>query len=239
MKKEPPIFQSIIERIMRDNGGHASLKLLSREFPNYADMSRIKGKTPLNSLRRELQRRSAFKKIGLGVYALTDAELPIAVVPKTQKEKTAKRHSDIQGMLLEIGNNRQECADTYTPDRNDVFNSMRLGSIATIKEMPNFTYSRIIETVRYADVIWFNNRGFPSSVFEVEHSTNFRSALIKFCELQDFHTDFWCVADQSRKQKFERELESAAFAAIKSRCKFRAYEDVETAYETAITPLAI
>lgn len=234
MKKER-IFQTIIERIMRDNGGHASLKLLSREFPNYAD-SRIKGKTPLASLRRELQRRDIFKKIGLGVYALEGAELPLQPDPKTKKEKTAKRHSDIQGMLLEIGNSRTECADTYTPDRGRVFNKMLLGSIATIRDIPRFTYDNIIDAVRYADVIWFNERGFPSSVFEVEHSTDFRDALMKFCELQDFNARFCCIADNSRRDKFKRELNRTAFSAIKDRCDFRPYEEVERSYERAIQP---
>ena len=241
MKQNTRIFQTIIERIMRDNNGHASLNLLYRKFPEYADMSVIKGKTPFASLRRELQRRDMFKRIGLGVYALQDAELPTAPAANTQKEKTAKRHSDIQGMLLEIGNSPQtpECVDTYTPDRGGIFNNMRLGSIATIDKMPPFTYDRVVDTVRYADVVWFNERGFPASVFEVEHSTDFRDALLKFCELQDFRARFCCIANEERRHKFEREIHKPAFAAIKERCQFRTYEDVENDYETALRRIAL
>ncbi len=229
----PPIFRSFIEAVMRANGGHASLKLLNREFERQAGKFPIAGKTPLNSLRREVQRKG-FKRIGIGVYALADAELPVAPAAKTQKEKTERRHSDIQGMLLEIGNSRHQCADTYTPDRTKIFNKMKLGSIATITEIPPFTYDKVIKIVRYVDVIWINGRGFPDSVFEVEHSTSFTNALSKFCELQDFHTKFYCVAEESRTDKFCRELNKSAFAAIKDRCEFRSYETIEKEYDIAL-----
>ena len=227
------IFRDAIIRIMHDNDGHASVKLLSRKLPEHVDMSRIRGRTPLASMRRELQ-RGHFVRVGLGVWALKDANLSSAHTPKTKKEEKERKHSDIQGMLLAIGNNRDECTDTYTPDRNGIFNKMRLGSIATIDKIPNFTYDRIIETVRYADVIWFNKRDFPHSVFEVEHSTNFVNALTKFCDLQDFNAQFCCVAESSRKDKFKRTLDRPAFEKIKNRCKFITYESVEHDYSIAL-----
>ena len=232
MAKES-IFKDAIIRIMRDNNGHASVKLLSRKLPEYIDMSRIKGKTPLATMRRELQ-RGHFIRIGFGVWALNDARLPSAPTPKTQKEEKERKHADIQGMLLEIGNNRDECADTYTPDRKGIFDQMYLGSIATIDEIPHFTYDHIIKTVRYADVIWFSERKFPHSVFEVEHSTNFVNALTKFCDLQDFNARFCCVAESSREDKFEREVNRPAFKAIKDRCEFITYESVEHDYNIAL-----
>ncbi|MGI9305754.1 MAG: hypothetical protein ACR2P5_00455 [Gammaproteobacteria bacterium] len=228
-----PVYRPVIEEIMRRNGGHASLQLLYREFEKVAGGMKITGKTPLNSLRREVQREEFFTRIGLGVYALKDAQLPTAPKTANQKEKAERRHSDIQGMLLEIGNSRTECADTYTPDRKEIFNHMLLGSIATIAEIPKFTYADIIKSVRFADVIWMNGRGFPNSVFEVEHSTNFLSAFTKFCELQDFNAKFYCVAEEKREDKFRRELNKSAFDAIKARCEFLSYEKIENDYNIA------
>ncbi len=121
---------------------------------------------------------------------------------KNEPEKV-RHHAKIQGMLLEIGNERHEIKDTYTNDKKWIFENKTLGSLATLKEMPPFTYERTIkDSVSYTDVIWFNERGFPSQIFEVEHSTDFRDALIKFTELQDFKTNFYCVSNIDRESKF-------------------------------------
>ncbi len=42
--------------------------------------------------------------------------------------------------------------------------------------------------IEFVDVAWFNERGFPEKIFEVEDSTDFRGSLVKFAELQDFNT---------------------------------------------------
>lgn len=83
---------------------------------------------------------------------------------------------------------------------------------------------------QFADVIWFNNRGFPHKIFEVEHSTDFRDAFIKFMELQDFITGFYCVSSEDRKIKFEREKIKTTFKSIDSRLKFLTYKQVENNY---------
>ena len=237
------IFTKIIEKIMSAHDGHASNSLLYREFERIrGDYPALRGKTPDSSIRRELQRmveEGRIERIGLGVYARKGAELPVAPPANTIKEKKERRHSDIQGMLLEIGNNRPECANTYTPDRGQIFNNMRLGNIATVESMPPFTYPRIIDSVRHVDVIWFNDRGFPGAMFEVEHSTNFLSAMTKFCDMQDFLVRLCCVAEESRRDKFQRALKRAAFTAIKDRCEFHSYESIESDYETAKRKLHI
>lgn len=235
---EKPQYRKFAEQVMRDNNGHASLKLISREFDKQKHKFLITGQTPHDSLRAAVLRGN-FKRIGLGVYALKSADLPSTPEAKTPKEKTERRHSDIQGMLLAIGNNKKECADTYTPDRSKIFNDMQLGSIATLEKLPHFTYDNIINIVRQVDVMWINERGFPASVFEVEHTTTFTNALSKFCELQDFHAEFYCVAEEARRGKFERELGKSAFSSIKTRCEFRSYERIEQDYRLALQKSSI
>lgn len=232
-------YVEIIERIMLDNEYHASLPLIYREFLKYRNPDDIDGRTPNNTLREKVQRDRKFIRIGLGVYALRDHQdkLPKSPVAKTIKEKTNRRHAEIQGMLLGIGNGKSGVENTYTPDKSPIFEDngigMNLGSIATITKVPLFTYNEIIAKIRNIDVIWFNERGFPHSVFEVEHSTNFRGAFTKFSDLQDFNVKFRCIAEESRRSTYERELSGAAFASIRKRCKFYSYEDVEYDYGTA------
>jgi hypothetical protein len=138
-------------------------------------------------------------------------------------------------MLIEIGNNRNEVEDTYTNDKKCIFDNKTLGSLATLSEVPVFTYKHIInETVRFFDVIWFNRRCYPLTIFEVEHSTNFRDAFVKFMELQDFRTRFCCVSFNNRKDKFDKEIEKTAFESLKDRCEFISYDKIEHDYKLSL-----
>jgi hypothetical protein len=112
--------------------------------------------------------------------------------------------------------------------------------LATISQVPQFTYKKIIsESVSFIDVIWFNVRMFPAKLFEVENSTDFRDAFVKFLELQDFNADFYCIAPAERRSKFNREMNKIAFAPIRNRVKFNSYKEIENDYNASLTKLYI
>ena len=202
-------YSEAIEQVMLNNGYIAPLKLLYKEIWNYKDKTEIRGKTPHMTIQERVQRDKRFTRIGLGIYALTDYldKLPKTTIPKNEKESKERKHAIIQGMLLEIGNHQKDVYDTYTNDKKWVFENKTLGSLATLQKVPQFTFQNIIDdSVSFADVIWFNERQFPQVIFEVEHSTDFRDAFIKFMELQDFQTRFYCVSEENRREKFEKEI---------------------------------
>ena len=230
-------YSEAIEQVMLKNGYFAPLKLIYKEIWNYKDKSEIVGKTPDMTIQERVQRDKRFTRIGLGVYALTDYidRLPKTEIPKTKQAEKERKHARIQGMLLEIGNHQKDISDTYTNDKKWIFENKTLGSLATIQKVPLFTFQNIIDdSISFVDVIWFNQRQFPQVIFEVEHSTDFRDAFIKFMELQDFQTRFYCVSDICRREKFEKEKSKAAFSAINNRVNFLTYEQVENDYEKAI-----
>jgi len=222
---------------MLKNGYFAPLKLIYNEIWKYKDRDKIKGLTPNYTIQERVQRDTRFVRIGLGVYALSKYlhKLPKEPVAITSTQKKEKMHAKIQGMLLEIGNSKDEVMSTYTNDKKWIFQNKPLRSLATLDKVPSFTYKNIIDdTVRFIDVIWFNRRGFPHSMFEVEDSTDFRSALVKFSELQDFKILFCCVSEERRRYKFNKELQKVAFVPILKRCQFYSYEQVENDYNVAI-----
>lgn len=230
-------YSEAIEQVIINNGYFAPLKLIYKEIWNYKDKSEIIGKTPNMTIQERVQRDKRFTRIGLGVYALTEYmdKLPKPEKPKTKKAEKERKHATIQGMLLEIGNHQRDIVDTYTNDKKWIFDNKTLGSLATLQKVPLFTFNHIIEeSVTFLDVIWFNERHFPQVIFEVEHSTDFRDAFIKFMELQDFQTRFYCVSDNNRRDKFEREKGKSAFSAIQGRVKFLTYEEVQNDYEKAV-----
>lgn len=233
-------YSDAIEQVLLNNGYVAPLKLIYKEVWKYKDVEKINGKTPNATIQAIVQRDKRFTKIGLGVYALTNYldKLPKLGEIKNEKEKIERKHVAVQGMLLEIGNHLKEVAETYTNDRNCVFEQKRLGALATLDSVPMFTYEHIIkDSVTFADVIWFNERNFPKKIFEVEHSTDFRDAFVKFMELQDFRTEFCCISDETRRSKFEKEKGKFAFKPIADRISFLTYEQVENDYKVALSKL--
>lgn len=236
-KSSEVTYSDAIEKVMLKNGYFAPLKKLYQEIWKYKDFARIRGKTPEYTIQERVQRDPRFVRIGLGVYALRKYldVLPEGVGSlRKGRVNSENTHTVMEGMLLEIGNSRNDVTHTYTSDRSRIFQNKTLGNLATLQRVPVFTYKAIIErSVQYADVIWFNERGFPIKIFEVEHSTDFRDAFVKFIDLQDFNTAFACVSDSRRKFKFERELDRPAFSGIKGKCVFYTYEQVSNDYDIA------
>jgi len=91
-----------IEQVMLNNRYFAPLKLLYKEVWNYKDKSKLKGLIPDYTIQERVQRDKRFKKIGLGVYALTDyvENLEINKRKFQQQKPEIREHAKIQGMLL-------------------------------------------------------------------------------------------------------------------------------------------
>lgn len=224
-------FSDAIEQVMIANGYYAPLQLIYKEFEKYRPLT---GKTPFKTIQERVQRDKRFVRIGVGVYALAKHldKLPQQPQPKTQAEKRGYVHTRIQGMLVELGN--LEGFDTFTPDKGKIFDNKVLGNIATLKEIPEFTYPRIVHSTRYIDVLWFNREGFPERAFEIEDSTDFRSALVKFTELRFFNMRFHLIAALEKKPKYEREISRSVFSAIAERCYFISYDEIMRLYDARL-----
>ena len=135
-------------------------------------------------------------------------------------------------MLLEIGN--MEGFDTYSPNKNAIFDNKPLSQLMTLPDFPNFTYPNIVQAVRFIDVLWFNDRGFPKFAFEVEITPQFRNSLLKFSELSDFYTTFYLIAEAENQGKYHREILRSAFREIKERCLFKTCDQVRDMYLKSI-----
>jgi len=160
----------------------------------------MENKTPFASIRRIVQDTRFFFKIKPGLWALKNFKdkLPQNILqtkdqPKAKQEEYS--HVYYQGLLVELGNFKRYKTFVPKQDKNKSFLGRKLSDVATIAEIYNFSYDRIIKKARTVDVIWFNCRNMPTSLFEVEHSTDINNSLLKFVELQDFYTDFYIVAD--------------------------------------------
>ncbi|MDH5363550.1 MAG: hypothetical protein OEZ07_01260 [Dehalococcoidia bacterium] len=231
MRQERLTYSEAIEKVLLANNYVAPLRKIYKEIIKYRPLT---GKTPFQTIQERVQRDPRFTRIGLGVYALTEYldKLPTSPKPQSKEQGEEQTHYSIQGMLLEIGN--MEGFDTYSPNKNAIFNNKPLLQIMTLSEFPLFTYPNIIQSVRFIDVLWFNDRGFPKSAFEVEITPQFRNSLVKFGELCDFHASFYLIADAKYYDKYENEISRVVFKEIKERCLFTTVEQVTDMYLKSI-----
>lgn len=188
-------------------------------------------KTPFASIRRIVQQSPSFWKIRPGLWALTAEEtrirqeLDLPVHPTTEQTEYFD-HAYYQGLLIQIGNWQNYRTTVPAQDKNKPFLGSTLGEVAQMTNPPSFTYPHVLQRAKTIDVGWYNERDYPSSLFEVEHSTDIYNSLIKFVELQDFRTNFYIVADHWRLREYELKLQAAAFSPVRTLVHFWDYERV-------------
>lgn len=235
MKKNTFTWSDAIEKVIRQNNNVATLKSLHELAPAlYAEHNVIKGLTPHKTIDERVQRDKRFHKLVPGLYTLVEtlSELPKEINPETQtaEQKENLTHVSMQALLLQLGQFYR--FQTYTPDRKKAYITQKLGDLASLPEFPKFTYERIITRTRNIDVTWFNERGMPASIFEVENSTDMKNGLSKFMELQDFRTKMFIVAPSRRENEFKNIFEQPTFKAIETQVQFWNYEKVEKLYKS-------
>lgn len=230
MKKTTQAMQVI--EAMRKEGGYATLRRLNE----VVDFSTWATKTPEATVRRIVQDSKEIFRIQPGLWALEDMRdevlrmLELKVGDKHSEELFT--HGYYQGLLVEIGKYKKQL--TYIPaqDKSRKFMGKQLLSeLSDTTTLPDFTYDNLKKKARTIDVIWFNERKMPSAFYEVEHTTDIKNSLSKFYELQDFHADFYIVADCCREKEYEDKLNVSMFEPIQKRVSFLEYSRVATMYE--------
>lgn len=219
-------------------GGVATLGQLYAEVFKIKDCE-WKTKTPFASVRRIVQLHKEIYKIKPGLYGLISQKSEHearGMVAETEKNKDSAEvksfgHTYHQALLLIIGKLRK--FDCWSPnqDKNKMFVNESLGSLRTLQKMPHFSYEGLVNRSATVDVIWFNERKMPNSFFEVEHGTDMKNSLLKFNDLQDFHSRMVIVSDANRRGEFEAKIKFSAFQDIAKRVNFLSCEQLVKNYE--------
>lgn len=215
--------EQVIE-VLKQNDGFGTLGYLYQNV----ETNSWKTKTPFASIRRIVQNEKYFFKIKPGLWGLNDYRDKIlrqlGLEKFSIKEEEIFNHSYYQGLLVEIGNFRGY--ETFIPhqDKNKKYLNRSLSSVCTLTNIYEFTYKEVLQKAKTVDVVWFNQRKFPSHFFEVEYSTNIYNSLIKFVELQDFYSKYFIVSSMKRLREFKSKISSDIFSDIKERVQFIDYE---------------
>jgi len=140
-------------------------------------------------------------------------------------------HSDIQAKLILIGSYLNY--RTYTPDRGKQSIYGTLGDLCSEKEIPKDSIPKLsIDTVRFIDVIWFDEEGYPVYAFEVEHTTDITKGLLRLYQIHKLHIRLYIIAEEENKVKFEREIQKSPFSKIKQEYVFKNYQELDEFFES-------
>lgn len=226
-------------------GGIATLGQLNQEVFKI-DNCEWKTKTPFASIRRIVQNRPEIYKIKPGLWALESYRLQLQSKGIYAEDDTHVcdnefTHTYYQGLLLEIGNING--LHTFAPnqDKNKLFAGCTLGDIRSLDAIPSYSYDDLVKRSSTIDVIWFNHRKMPNSFFEVEHSTDIQNSLLKYCDLQDFYTKMYIVADEKRHEEYNKKLHYDAFRLLleNKRVEFLSYNKLLHIYNNVMQKIQI
>lgn len=152
--------------------------------------------------------------------------------PISEEIKIAElTHWDVMGILVELGNLLG--FDTYVADPSRKYKNNTLGQVATLREIPGFTYQDTLDIVKNIDVIWFKGE-YPEHCFEVEHTTNIRDGLLRLYQVSPLRgIKFFIIAPSENAHKFKKEVARRPFKEIKNRYNFRSYRELIKWFEEA------
>ena len=223
-----------IQKVMEDNNGTASLNFIYHNLEKYYPSIKSSNEWEAGVrgvLYREIRNDERFKKIGLSIYALKD----YIEEQKPKKDDVIRMHPYIEGICLEIGNFKNY--QTYTADPSSTYrDNLNLNNIATMNEIPPFSYNEIVQEAKRLDVIWFNSKGlhFPQKVFEVVDSIGTLNGAFNRClQLKNFRTEFFIVAPQQHRNKFIQTMNLETYRESNERFKFINYDEIIELYDNA------
>ncbi|MDR1553785.1 MAG: hypothetical protein LBS69_10040 [Prevotellaceae bacterium] len=224
-----------IKKVLEDHEGIATWQTIYNEIEKYypAIKSQIDWEAGIRGVfYRDEKEKKNFKRIGLGMVALTDFK---AEEIEEIKQDPVRMHSFMEGVCLEIGNFLK--LQTFTADPTAKYNNLPLSEIATLKNIPQFTYSEIIDTTKRIDVLWFNDKGFnfPKKAIEIVDSIGtLEPALKRTFQLVEFNLSFYILCKQEHKKKIEKELSFEPYKRIRERYFVRDYDDILNIYNNPI-----
>lgn len=222
-------LQRSLNRIPDEDGEHL-LKLLA--VPQRERAIRVpKRRTPSGS---QPQRRPADRAEPTLLDSRAWTPSPETAADDEHAEAGPRTHSEIQGKLRDIG--IHEGFDVWVADRGVSWNGTPLG-VGCLGDLPVVAAEETRRVMRRIDVIWFRKgTGHPERFFEIEHSTDVFSGLLRFNDVMiDFPiTEAFIVGEgEQTRRKFEREIGRRTFAQsrLSDVSRFLSYDQVRETWE--------
>jgi EVE domain len=188
----------------------------------------------------EVQHKLLLQDSGVSLATQRPTLLPIPSPPQLAPASEEREHTRAQWQLARMG--RALGLDIWIPraDRQKSYQGERLGELS-VSTLPSFGLGQAENVVENIDVLWID-AGVISCAFEVEHTTNVHSGLLRLSDLvtvQPYTSiRLFIVAPNARRDKVKRELARPTFARarppLSELCRFLSYERLEERLRFAV-----
>lgn len=89
-----------------------------------------------------------------------------------------------------------------------------------------------LDTVKYIDVIWFDEEGYPTHAFEVEHTTDITKGLLRLYQIHKLRIKLYIISNQNSRKKFNKEISKNPFIKIKESFIFKNYKELDDFFKS-------
>lgn len=142
-------------------------------------------------------------------------------------------HYDLQAKLVLVGSYLNYRTFVPAPDKNKQTIFGVLGDLCTEKEIPEGSIPGLsLNTVKFVDVIWFDEEGYPTHAFEVEHTTDITKGLLRLYQVHKLRIKMFIISEEINKGKFQREVAKSPFAKIKNEFVFKNYDELDEFFQS-------
>lgn len=142
-------------------------------------------------------------------------------------------HYDLQAKLVLVGSYLGCRTFVPAPDKNKNTIFGVLGDLCTEKEIPEGSIPGLsLNTVKFVDVIWFDDEGYPTHAFEVEHTTDITKGLLRLYQVHKLKIKMFIISEEVNKGKFHREIAKSPFVKIKNEFVFKNYDELDDFFQS-------
>ena len=142
-------------------------------------------------------------------------------------------HYDLQAKLVLVGSYLNYRTFIPAPDKNKQTVFGVLGDLCTEKEIPEGSIPGLsLNTIKFVDVIWFDEEGYPTHAFEVEHTTDITKGLLRLYQVHKLRIKMFIISEEENKRRFQREVAKSPFAQIKNEFVFKNYDELDEFFQS-------
>jgi hypothetical protein len=155
--------------------------------------------------------------------------------------KEARAHTEIQWLLLKLGNDMGLDVWVAKNDRNQSYNGSRFSSLPQMKQSLPVQFDEATNrTIQLIDVLWLKGNSIQAA-FEIESTTSIFSGLLRMSDLitmqPNINIPLYIVGPSERRSKVVAEVNRPTFAKLSppmsEMCRFIAFEELRKQIATA------
>jgi hypothetical protein len=155
------------------------------------------------------------------------------------EQKEVRAHTEIQWLLLKLGNDMGMDVWVARNDRNQSFGGHGFAAIPRLKRsLPLQFDEATTRTIELIDVLWLKGNSIQAA-FEIESTTSIFSGLLRMSDLitmqPNLNISMYIVAPSERRDKVVQEINRPTFARLtppmSEMCRFVSFEELRKQIE--------